>query len=47
MSTTTILRNARIINEGTDVVADVLIKSGQSSASRHKFHTTDARKTLS
>lgn len=29
MSTTTILRNARIINEGTDVVADVLIKNGR------------------
>jgi dihydroorotase len=29
MSNTTILRNARIINEGTDVVADVLIKNGR------------------
>jgi dihydroorotase len=29
MSTTTILRNARIINEGTDAVADVLIKNGR------------------
>jgi len=29
MSTTTILRNARIINEGTDTIADVLIKNGR------------------
>jgi dihydroorotase len=29
MSNTTILRNARIINEGTEVVADVLIKNGR------------------
>ncbi len=29
MSTTTILRNARIINEGTDTIADVLVKNGR------------------
>lgn len=29
MSTTTILRNARIINEGKDFIADVLIKNGR------------------
>ena len=29
MSTTTILRNARIINEGRDTIADVLIKNGR------------------
>ena len=29
MSNTTILRNARIINEGTDTIADVLIKNGR------------------